>query len=476
VMRIDPLTGERTPLSGCPGLNRQGNCRQRDIGEGEPLREPLGIAVEATGDLVVVDVQLRAVVRVDPHTGRRTTVSGCAAIDAERRCVGGIVGGGDRFVLPTAVAVEETGDLVIVDPGLEAVLRVDPHTGDRAVFKFGAGKGVGPGLVSPSGLAVESDGSLVVTDPGLKLVVRIDPHTGDRTQVSGCTALNAENHCVGEIIGPGPAFDQPAALAVEATGDLVVVDMSLRAVMRVDPHTGERTPVSGCPAIDALGNCQGPVIGEGQAFHSPWRIAIEATGALVVVDLGLKAVVRVDPHTGMRTLVSGCPAIDALGNCQGPIIGKGRTFVVPAGIAIEATGALVVVDPVLQAVLRVDPHTGDRRLVSGCLGTVKDGHCVGEITGRGLAFDFPQSVVVEATGTLVVVDSGLDAVVRVDPVTGDRESVSDPGLGGGLPLIFPVAMALEAAESWVVLERGLDAVIRVDPHTGDRVIVSVGAE
>jgi hypothetical protein len=27
-----------------------------------------------------------------------------------------------------------------------------------------------------------------------------------------------------------------------------------------------------------------------------------------------------------------------------------------------------------------------------------------------------------------------------------------------------------------VLERGLDAVIRVDPHTGDRVIVSVGAE
>jgi sugar lactone lactonase YvrE len=234
--------------------------------------------------------------------------------------------------------------------------------------------------------------------------------------------------------------------------------------------------------IDALGKCQRPVIGEGQAFHSPWRIAIEATGALVVVDLGLKAVVRVDPHTGERILVSGCPAIDALGKCRGPLMGgEGRAFVVPAGIAIEATGALVVVDPVLQAVLRVDPHTGERTLVSGCLGTVRDGHCVGEILGRGLAFDFPQSVVVEATGTLAVVDSGLDAVVRVDPVTGDRESVSDPGLGRGLPLIFPVAIALEAAppeaaESWVVLEFGLGAVIRIDPHTGDRVIVSVGAE
>jgi streptogramin lyase len=149
---------------------------------------------------------------------------------------------------------------------------------------------------------------------------------------------------------------------------------------------------------------------------------------------------------------------------------------VPAGIAIEATGALVVVDPALQAVLRVDPHTGERTPVSGCLGTVRDGRCVGEIAGRGLAFDFPQSVVVEAAGTLAVVDSGLNAVVRVDPVTGDRERVSHPGLGRGLPLIFPVAMAQEAAESWIVLEGGLGAVIRIDPHTGDRVIVSVGAE
>ena len=86
-------------------------------------------------------------VRVDPHTGDRTTVSGCAAIDAEERCVGGIIGGGAQFVLPAAVAVEATGDLVVVDAGLEAVLRVDPHTGDRAIFRFGAGKGVGPGLV-----------------------------------------------------------------------------------------------------------------------------------------------------------------------------------------------------------------------------------------------------------------------------------------------------------------------------------------
>jgi sugar lactone lactonase YvrE len=440
------------------------------------LRDPLGIAVEATGDLVVLDGQLPlpAVVRIDPHTGRRTTVSGCAAIDAEERCVGGIIGGGDQFVLPAAVAVEDMGHLVVVDAGLEAVLRVDPHTGDRAIFKFGAGKGGGPGLVRPTGLAVESDGSLVVTDPELKVVMRVDPQTGDRTHVSGCTALDAEKRCVGEIMGTGPAFDRPAAVAVEDTEDLVVVDEGLGAVLRVDPHTGMRTLLSGCPAIDQLGNCQGPFKGDGPAFHTPWGIAIEATGAMVVVDGELKAVLRVDPHTGMRIPVSGCPAIDPQGICQEAIRGDGPPFVVPAEIAIEASGALVVVDTGLQAVLRVDPYTGKRTPVSGCSGTVRDGHCI--IVGRGLAFDVPQAVVVEDTGTLAVVDSGLDAVIRVDPITGDRDSASDPGLGRGLPLIFPVAIALEAAKSWVVLDGGLDAVIRVAPLTGDRVIVSVGAE
>ena len=63
--------------------------------------------------------RLRAVVRIDP-------VGGSAAIIADTD-----TGGGPPFVEPLAIAVEATGRLVVVDGGLGAVLRVDPQTGDR---------------------------------------------------------------------------------------------------------------------------------------------------------------------------------------------------------------------------------------------------------------------------------------------------------------------------------------------------------
>jgi sugar lactone lactonase YvrE len=81
-------------------------------------------------------------------------------------------------------------------------------------------------------------------------------------------------------------------------------------------------------------------------------IAVEASGHLVVIDRGRQAVVRVDPETGERTLVSDATT------------GRGLPFLGLGGIAVEASGHLVVIDRDREAVVRVDPHTGDRTLVS----------------------------------------------------------------------------------------------------------------
>jgi hypothetical protein len=91
--------------------------------------------------------------------------------------------------------------------------------------------------------------------------------------------------------------------------------------------------------------------------------------------------------------------------------GPGPPLAFPSAIAVEATGALVVVDGACTdaAVLRVDPVSGDRTVVSGAR------------IGTGPDFEFPQEITVEATGTLVVLHAGR--VLRVDPVSGDRTAV-----------------------------------------------------
>ena len=136
---------------------------------------------------------------------------------------------------------------------------------------------------------MEADGHLVVMDNRFPAVLlRVDPRTGDRSIVSDAT------------IGQGPVLYDPPGLAVEADGHLVVTDGNSSLffprvdphVVRVDPRTGDRSIVSSA------------TIGRGSAFQSPGSIAVEANGRVVIVDDSLKAVVRVNPTTGDRTLVS----------------------------------------------------------------------------------------------------------------------------------------------------------------------------
>jgi len=125
---------------------------------------------------------------------------------------------------------------------------------------------------------------------------------------------------------------------------------------------------------------------------------------------------------------------------------------------VEASGDLVVTDAGLSAVVRVDPVTGDRTIVSDAG------------TGAGPALNYPPGIAVEASGDLVVIESSLNAVLRVDPVTGDRTIVSDAGTGAGPAFLSPVGIAVVATGDLVVTDPTLNVVLRVDPITGDRTV------
>ena len=71
-----------------------------------------------------------------------------------------------------------------------------------------------------------------------------------------------------------------------------------------------------------------------------------------------------------------------------------------------------------------------------------------------------------------MVDLGLGAVIRVDPVSGDRTILSDASIGSGPGFVSPFGIAVEADGGLVVRDFGLDAVVRVDPVSGDRTLIS----
>ena len=263
--------------------------------------------------------------------------------------------------------------------------------------------GSGPCLLYPSDLVVEADSSIVALDRFRKAVIRIDPVSGDRMIVSDDTT------------GSGPIFTSPRGLAIEADGNLVVTYKSERGpthevLMRVDPVSGDRTIISD------------HTTGSGPVFLSPAVLAIEADSSIVALDLHRKAVMRIDPVSGDRMIVSD------------ETTGSGPVFLSPAALAIEADGSLVVADDhhlfyrVASALVRIDPVSGDRTIISN------------DTTGIGPVLFSPTALAIEANGSLVVAndysggiaDAVASELVRIDPVSGDRTTFSFSSFGVGI--------------------------------------------
>jgi len=233
------------------------------------------------------------------------------------------------------------------------------------------------------------------------------------------------------------------ASAPAAADETFVVDQNAGpggngALFRVDPASGARNLVS-----DFGDAAQGPLGSE------PHGLALGASGTVLVIDQAAGtsfngALFRVDAISGNRSLVSdfGNPA-------QGPL-GDG-----PSGLALEASGTVLVIDVVAGtsfsgALFRVDPASGARSLVSD----FGDG-------AQGPLGAGPFGLALEAGGTVLVIDlsagTGFDgALFRVERLSGQRVQVSDFGNAGlgdlgvdpsGVAVVVPTATAASRPSS-----------------------------
>jgi len=427
LVRFDPDTGERTTLSGPRPL-------EPEVGSGPALGIPAALAREASGTLLVADRKERAILRVDPVTGDRAIVSGCTDVRNEV-CEGSVVGGGPEVTFPEGIAVESAGTILVAQRG--QLLRVDAVSGDRTIVAS-ATTGSGPALGIPGALRVEASGAVLWADEDSVALFRIDPVTGDRTPLSDAST------------GSGPLFRSVSDAAIETSGTLVVVDAVQGLAFRVDPVTGDRAILSGGP------------IHAGPAIECPTALVVEASGHLVLSDRCAAAVIRVDPETGDRAVVSDASR------------GSGPLLEGPADLALEPSGDFVILDR--GNLMRVDAVSGDRTTVSS------------ETMGSGRPLRSPSVVAVESSGSLLVGQDGRNvciaprlglcavvgiALIRVDSDSGDRSLLSGGGFGGrrgrGKKLYPFLDLVVEPSGSIVA---GLDGsqvpLRRIDPITGNR--------
>ena len=294
------------------------------------------------------------------------------------------------------------------------ITTVDPGTGTRGVLSENNSPTGSPAFETPWGMTKDSNGDLLVAEQSIVAGPAV-PSVISVDRATGTRTLISSNTSP----AGGPSFGNPSGIALDANGDILVADMTASgagAIIRVNPTTGARTLVSanGAPA-------------GGPRLDGPMDLDIAPNGDIYVANTFGTNVIRVDPTTGARTLIS------ANGNPGG-----GNAFGWPWSLTIDPAGNILVADTTAYGgaggIIRVDPATGARTpLANNTIGT-------GPLIGQ------PGDLVVEAcTNALLVTDSGMEAVYRVDPTTGNRTLVSDNTSPGTPSFVWPHGIVTDNA-------------------------------
>jgi sugar lactone lactonase YvrE len=292
---------------------------------------PMGVAVDANGTAYVTD-QSNHVIRRITAAGVVSTLAGTALSKGAADGTGAAA----RFSYPYGIAVDAAGMVYVSDQHNQTIRKITP-AGVVSTFAGQPGQlGSADGLGSiarfrmPAGITLDAAGNLYVADQGNHTIRKITP--------AGLVTTLAGRPLVADTLdgtGSNARFEQPAAVAVDAAGNVYVTDQENRMIRKVTPagvvsrfagqngHTGYRDTTVALFA----------------RFNFPTGIAIDPAGNLYVADRFNHAVRVVSPAGGVTTLAG-----NRLGAGSTNGTGVSARFNCPMGVAVSATGTVYVTD------------------------------------------------------------------------------------------------------------------------------------
>jgi DNA-binding beta-propeller fold protein YncE len=229
-------------------------------------------------------------------------------------------------------------------------------------------------------------------------------------------------------------FSDPFGVAVAADGSVYVADAGdAQRIRRIDP-SGHVTTLAGGRRGFADGR------GTEARFDTPSALAIDAQGVLYVADTGNNAIRRIAPDGTVTTVAGGGGA----GYRDGPA--REARFNGPIGVAVDGAGRILIADTYNDRIRAIGPEG----LVSTLAGDGVPGFADG--AGPAARFDTPCGIAIDrAAGTIVVADTGNDAIRTIDAGGG----VATLAVSSGDGLSRPIGIAVDGSrELFVTDSRG----------------------
>ncbi len=187
---------------------------------------PQGIAIDAAGNLYIGDSGNELIRKISP-SGVVTTLAGNGSIGSSNG-----IGAEASFYNPIGIAVDASGNVYVADANNQVIRKITPSgtvttyagNGDQG---FANGPAIAASFNSPKGVAVDASGNVFVADTGNNLIRQIST-SGEVTTVAGSGSSGSDNGNVAVA-----TFNQPVSVAVDGSGNLYVADYGNNLIRKI---------------------------------------------------------------------------------------------------------------------------------------------------------------------------------------------------------------------------------------------------
>ncbi|HTR54796.1 MAG TPA: hypothetical protein VMJ10_29105, partial [Kofleriaceae bacterium] len=258
-------------------------------GDGGPatsamLNYPNGIAIDAQGRILFADYYNARVRRIDTTSGNITTIAGSGAAGYSGD---GAAATSAALNGPSGVAVDATGRILIADTNNHRIRRIDTTGVITTIAGTGAAGYSGDGaaataatLNGPSNVKVDAQGRILIADANNNAIRRIDAG-GTITTIAGtgAAALSGDG-------GPATSasLQSPLDVASDAAGKIAIADANNEAVREIDPQ-GTIVTVAGQVEPDGMGPVANGHLADGQQLALGTGLTFVAGGSSGTLQL-----------------------------------------------------------------------------------------------------------------------------------------------------------------------------------------------
>lgn len=290
-----------------------------------------------------------------------------------------------RFSFPWGVATDASGNVYVSDHGNHKIRKITPAGVVSTIAGSGSvgsadGIGTAASFNNPDAVATDATGNIYVAENLSHIIRKITP-SGVVTTFAGSGSIGSA-----DATGTAASFNFPIGVATDASGNVYVADRDNNKIRKITAG-GVVTTLAGSGSMGST-----DATGTAASFNFPQGVTTDKLGNVYVADFGNDKIRKISPG-GVVTTLAGS---GAQGSTDGS--GSSASFHGPVGVACDASGNVYVADNVNHKIRKITPMG----VVTTLAGTGSAGST--DTIGTSASFRFPMNVATDVSGNVYVAD------------------------------------------------------------------------